>query len=187
MAAIGLVGHDYSWMVGVCGSVATGAIGAAGGSGLHIPIDPTAAITNARLLIAPAVFVGLSCAHPVQRATGCAEPHDDSLLPISELGAARRRVNSVSISSAEATALYQTERGQQQFEPTRPPDADDAALAEHAGPLAQLTGRRQATPTQIAVMPPSPGTGSIEHVEENVGQTGIELSPDEMHGLGKLG
>lgn len=106
--------------------------------------------------------------------------------PISELGAARGRVNSVSISSAEATALYQTERGQQQFEPTRPPDADDAVLAEHAGPLAQLAGRHQATPVQIAlalllgrspVMPPRPGTGSIEHLEENLGPTRIEALP----------
>ena len=36
-------------------------------------------------------------------------------------------------------------------------------------------------------MLPSPGTGSIEHLEENVGPTGIELSPDEMQELGKPG
>ena len=69
-------------------------------------------------------------------------------------------------------------------------------LAERAGPLAQIAERHQATPAQIAlawllgrspVMLPVPGTASIEHLEENVGAAGIELSADEMQELGELG
>jgi pyridoxine 4-dehydrogenase len=69
-------------------------------------------------------------------------------------------------------------------------------LATRGGPLAQIADRHNATPAQIAlawllhrseVMLPIPGTGSVAHLEENVGAARIELSADEMKQLGELG
>jgi pyridoxine 4-dehydrogenase len=67
-------------------------------------------------------------------------------------------------------------------------DGRAAALVRHAG------GRRQAraTPNQIALawllhrspaILPIPGTGSLEHLRENVGAASIELSEDELADL----
>jgi len=62
-------------------------------------------------------------------------------------------------------------------------------LAASGGPLAQVAAKHDATPSQLAlawllkrspVMLPIPGTSSIEHLEENVGAAGIDLSDEEF-------
>jgi pyridoxine 4-dehydrogenase len=62
-------------------------------------------------------------------------------------------------------------------------------LAEPGGVLDNIARAHDATPAQIAlawllarspVMLPIPGTSSIEHLEENVAATRIELSPSEV-------
>ena len=62
-------------------------------------------------------------------------------------------------------------------------------LAEPGGPLDDAARRHDATPSQVAlawllarspVMLPIPGTGSIEHLEENCGAASIELGADEV-------
>jgi aryl-alcohol dehydrogenase-like predicted oxidoreductase len=59
-----------------------------------------------------------------------------------------------------------------------------------------MAERHHATPAQIAlawllhrspVMLPIPGTASVEHLEENVGAVGIELSDEELQELDELG
>jgi pyridoxine 4-dehydrogenase len=66
-------------------------------------------------------------------------------------------------------------------------------LAEPGGPLDRIAKRHDATPAQIAlawllarspVMLPIPGTSSVEHFEENVAATRIELSADEVREIG---
>jgi len=66
-------------------------------------------------------------------------------------------------------------------------------LAEPGGALDQAARAHDATPAQVAlawllarspVMLPIPGTSSVEHLEENVAATGIELSPDEVREIG---
>jgi aryl-alcohol dehydrogenase-like predicted oxidoreductase len=66
-------------------------------------------------------------------------------------------------------------------------------LAEPGGPLDRIAGEHDATPAQIAlawllarsrVMLPIPGTSSIEHLEENVAATRIDLSDDEVAEIG---
>jgi pyridoxine 4-dehydrogenase len=66
-------------------------------------------------------------------------------------------------------------------------------LAEPGGPLDRIAGEHDATPAQIAlawllarsgVMLPIPGTSSIEHLEENLAATRIELSDDEVAEIG---
>jgi aryl-alcohol dehydrogenase-like predicted oxidoreductase len=61
-------------------------------------------------------------------------------------------------------------------------------LAKPGGPVADAAEAHDATPGQVAlawllqrspVMLPIPGTGSVEHLEENVGAAGIELSAEE--------
>jgi aryl-alcohol dehydrogenase-like predicted oxidoreductase len=62
-------------------------------------------------------------------------------------------------------------------------------LAEPGGPVAEIADEHGATTGQVAlawllarssVMLPIPGTGSVEHLEENVGAAGLELSDDEL-------
>jgi len=62
-------------------------------------------------------------------------------------------------------------------------------LAASGGPLARLAEKHNVLPAQLAlawllkrspVMLPIPGTSSIEHLEQNVGAAGIELSDDEF-------
>src|SRR3954469_5613535 len=62
-------------------------------------------------------------------------------------------------------------------------------LAKPGGPVAEAAEAHDATPGQIAlawllqhseVMLPIPGTGSVEHLEENVAAADIELSEDEV-------
>src|SRR5215211_6948572 len=66
-------------------------------------------------------------------------------------------------------------------------------LAEPGGPLDRIAREHDATPAQIAVawllarspvMLPIPGTSSVEHLEEDVGATGIQLSADEVAEIG---
>jgi aryl-alcohol dehydrogenase-like predicted oxidoreductase len=70
----------------------------------------------------------------------------------------------------------------------------DGRLAHAAGPLREVAVAHRATSAQIAiawllqrspVMLPIPGTSSIEHLEENVGATAIDLSQEEMELLGR--
>jgi pyridoxine 4-dehydrogenase len=67
------------------------------------------------------------------------------------------------------------------------------SLAEPGGPLDKSAKAHDATPAQIAlawllarspVMLPIPGTSSVEHLEENVAATRIELSPEEVDEIG---
>ena len=66
-------------------------------------------------------------------------------------------------------------------------------LAEPGGPLDEIDSVYDAAPAQIAlawllarspVMLPIPGTSSGEHLEENVAATQIQLSPEEVDGIG---
>jgi pyridoxine 4-dehydrogenase len=66
-------------------------------------------------------------------------------------------------------------------------------LAEPGGPLDRVARERDATPGQIALawllarspmMLPIPGTSSVEHLEENLAATQIELSPAEVEEIG---
>jgi pyridoxine 4-dehydrogenase len=66
-------------------------------------------------------------------------------------------------------------------------------LARSGGPLDRIAQEHDATPGQIAlawllarspVMLPIPGTSSVEHLEENVAATQIELSPEEVEEIG---
>jgi pyridoxine 4-dehydrogenase len=68
------------------------------------------------------------------------------------------------------------------------------SLAESGGPLDEIAERHDATPSQIAlawllarspVMLPIPGTGSVEHLEENLAGGDIELSGDEVEELSR--
>jgi pyridoxine 4-dehydrogenase len=65
-------------------------------------------------------------------------------------------------------------------------------LARPGGPLDELARARDATPGQLAlawllarspVMLPIPGTGSVEHLEENVAAADLELDPHELDRL----
>jgi len=67
-------------------------------------------------------------------------------------------------------------------------------LAEPAGPLDRIAREHDATPAQIAlawllarspVMLPIPGTSSIEHLEEDLAATRIELSLSEVEEIGR--
>ncbi|MFL5820607.1 MAG: aldo/keto reductase [Solirubrobacteraceae bacterium] len=67
------------------------------------------------------------------------------------------------------------------------------SLTGPGGPLDEVAGRHGATPGQVAlawllarsqVMLPIPGTGSVEHLEENVTAAGIELGEEELAQLG---
>jgi pyridoxine 4-dehydrogenase len=66
-------------------------------------------------------------------------------------------------------------------------------LAEPGGPLDRIAQEHEATPAQIAlawllarspVMLPIPGTSSVEHLEENVAATRIQLSSEEVEAIG---
>ena len=66
-------------------------------------------------------------------------------------------------------------------------------LAEAGGPLDRIARERDATPARIAlawllarspVMLPIPGTSQVEHLEENLAATRIELSADEVAEIG---
>jgi pyridoxine 4-dehydrogenase len=63
------------------------------------------------------------------------------------------------------------------------------SLAEPGGPLDEIARAQDATPAQVAlawllhrspVMLPIPGTGSVEHLEENLAAADLTLSDEEM-------
>jgi aryl-alcohol dehydrogenase-like predicted oxidoreductase len=67
-------------------------------------------------------------------------------------------------------------------------------LAEPGGALDNIARAQDATPAQIAlawllahspVMLPIPGTSSVEHLEEDVAATGLELSREEIEEIGR--
>jgi pyridoxine 4-dehydrogenase len=69
-------------------------------------------------------------------------------------------------------------------------------LAKPGGPVADAAEAHDATPGQVAlawllarseVMLPIPGTGSVEHLEENVAAAELELSADEIARLDDAG
>ncbi len=69
-------------------------------------------------------------------------------------------------------------------------------LARPGGPVDEIARDRGATPGQVAlawllarspVMLPIPGTGSVEHLEQNVAAADLELSADEIDGLSTAG
>jgi pyridoxine 4-dehydrogenase len=69
-------------------------------------------------------------------------------------------------------------------------------LARPGGPVAEIAEAHGATAGQVAlawllqhseVMLPIPGTGSVEHLEENVAAAELELSPDEVARLDAAG
>ena len=85
---------------------------------------------------------------------------------------------------------YCTEQGIG-FIPWFPLAAGD--LAKPGGPVARIAEAHDATTGQVAlawllqrspVMLPIPGTGSVEHLEENVAAQSIELDPAEVERLG---
>jgi len=69
-------------------------------------------------------------------------------------------------------------------------------LAKPGGALDSIAKRLQATPSQVAlawvlkrspVMLPIPGTGKLQHLEENVGAAAVNLSDEDFKTLDKLG
>jgi pyridoxine 4-dehydrogenase len=67
-------------------------------------------------------------------------------------------------------------------------------LAEPGGPVADAAERHDATPGQVAlawllarspVMLPIPGTGSVEHLEENAAAAELRLDEDELEAIGR--
>jgi aryl-alcohol dehydrogenase-like predicted oxidoreductase len=71
----------------------------------------------------------------------------------------------------------------------------DAGALDPAGPVAEIARRHDATPMQVAlawllhaspVMLPIPGTGSLEHLEENVAAAELRLDDDEFATLDAL-
>ena len=69
-------------------------------------------------------------------------------------------------------------------------------LAEPYGPVADIASETGHSPGQVAlawllrrspVMLPIPGTGSVSHLEENVGAAQVELSDDQFAALSALG
>jgi aryl-alcohol dehydrogenase-like predicted oxidoreductase len=68
------------------------------------------------------------------------------------------------------------------------------SLAEPGGPLDAIAERHDATPSQIALawllsrspaMLPIPGTGSRDHLEENLAAANVELSREEVEELSR--
>jgi aryl-alcohol dehydrogenase-like predicted oxidoreductase len=69
-------------------------------------------------------------------------------------------------------------------------------LAEPGGPVAEIAAAHAATPGQVAlawllarspVVLPIPGTGSVEHLEENIAAAELKLTADELERLDKAG
>jgi aryl-alcohol dehydrogenase-like predicted oxidoreductase len=70
------------------------------------------------------------------------------------------------------------------------------SLAQAGGPLDEIAERHDATPAQVAlawllarspVMLPIPGTGSVEHLEENLAAADVSLSEGEVEELARAG
>ncbi|MDL5362650.1 aldo/keto reductase [Halalkalicoccus sp. NIPERK01] len=78
------------------------------------------------------------------------------------------------------------------FIPWSPIGSGDDDLGEKEETVSEIADAHDASESQIAlawllqrspVTLPIPGTSSVEHLEENVAASGIELSDDEMNGL----
>ena len=115
-----------------------------------------------------------------------------------ELARAQRIVRVVSVqnrySFADRTSddvLAACEREGFAFIPWHPLNL--GSLGERHGALAQVAAARGVTSAQVALawllhrspaMLPIPGTGSIEHLEENVAAGALKLTDEEMARLG---
>src|SRR6476661_4863398 len=69
---------------------------------------------------------------------------------------------------------------------------NSGSLARPGGPVAEAAQRHDATPGKVAlawllarspVMLPIPGTGSVEHLEENAAAADLQLAPDELEAI----
>jgi len=107
---------------------------------------------------------------------------------IVEVATVQNRFNLTDRSSADVLAVC--ERDGLGFFPWFPLAAGD--LAQPGGPVDEIAAHHDATPGQVAlawllqrspVMLPIPGTGSVEHLEENVAAAALELSDDELEQL----
>jgi pyridoxine 4-dehydrogenase len=121
-----------------------------------------------------------------------------SNVSIEQLERARNVVPVVSVQNrynlarrASEDVLDHCEREGIAFLPWYPLDV--GRLAEPNGPLARVARAKGATPAQIAlawllhrspVMVPIPGTASLEHLEENVAASRIELGERDLAALG---
>jgi pyridoxine 4-dehydrogenase len=121
-----------------------------------------------------------------------------SQVSVEEIETAREIVDVVSVQNlynlADRTAepvLEYCEREGIAFIPWFP--IANRELARPDGPLGAMARDIGATPTQVAlawllrrspVMLPIPGTSSIEHLEENMGATAVELSDRQLSDLG---
>jgi pyridoxine 4-dehydrogenase len=121
-----------------------------------------------------------------------------SNVSVDELERARRVVpvvsvqNRYSLSDRSSEDVLETcEREGLAFLPWFP--LASGSLARPGGPLDRVAERTRATPAQVAlawllkrssVTVPIPGTSSLEHLEENVGARGVELSDEDFLALG---
>lgn len=102
--------------------------------------------------------------------------------------------NRYNLSDRSSEAVLQAcEREEVGFIPWFP--LDTGRLARPGGPLDEISGRHDATPSQVALawllahspaMLPIPGTSSVEHLEENVAAATLELTQDELATLDRI-
>jgi pyridoxine 4-dehydrogenase len=120
-----------------------------------------------------------------------------SNVSVDQLATARSMVEVVTVQNRFNLAdryaedvLEECERAGIGFIPWFPLAAGD--LAAPGGPVDEIARAHDASPGQVAlawllarspVMLPIPGTGSVEHLEENVAAADLELSPDEISQL----
>jgi pyridoxine 4-dehydrogenase len=124
-----------------------------------------------------------------------------SEVSVAQIGEARltARISSVQnlynlVSRKSEEVLEYCEREELAFIPWFPIATGQLASAD--GPLSALAKQTGATPAQLAlawllhrspVMLPIPGTGSVEHLEENVASADIELSDAQYEEMSRLG
>jgi pyridoxine 4-dehydrogenase len=120
-----------------------------------------------------------------------------SSVSVDELEAARSMVEVVTVQNrfnltdqAGEDVLEVCENDGIGFIPWYPLAAGD--LAKRGGPVDEIARRRGASPGQVAlawllrrspVMLPIPGTGSLDHLEENLGAAELHLDDDEVRRL----
>ncbi|HEY3188820.1 MAG TPA: aldo/keto reductase, partial [Solirubrobacteraceae bacterium] len=113
---------------------------------------------------------------------------------VEQLAIARSIVRVVSVQNrfnltdrAAQDVLDECERDGLPFLPWYPLAAGE--LADPGGPVAEIARAHDATPGQVAlawllrrspVMTPIPGTGSVEHLAENVAAVRLALTDDEV-------
>jgi pyridoxine 4-dehydrogenase len=124
-----------------------------------------------------------------------------SEVSVAQIGEARltARISSVQnlynlVSRKSEDVLEYCEREELAFIPWFPIATGQLASAD--GPLSALAKQTGATPAQLAlawllhrspVMLPIPGTGSVEHLEENVASADIELSDAQYEEMSRMG